>query len=171
MSIFDFAAGFYAIEVPEKWHPYLAFYVEGMGYFWYKWMAMGLTGAPLTFTLAIAKQLHKLMADNIMELFVDDGGCAADTFHGMVDKLTHMFEECREHKLLLSPSKSRFFMLKMVFAGATVGPQGVQPDIAKLTAIINWKQPSDALNLCSFLGLTGHFHNLVKDYSRKEKPL
>ena len=171
VSVFDFAAGFYAIEVPDEWRPYLAFYVEGMGYFWYERMAMGLTGAPSTFTVAIAERLHRLMADNTLELFVDDGGCAADTFTEMVDKLRRVFNECREHKLSLSPSKSRFFMNETVFAGATVGPQGVQPDIAKLSAIINWKQPSDALNLSSFLGLTGHFRDLIKDYARKEKPL
>lgn len=29
LSIFNFASGFYAIKVPEQWHPYLAFYIEG----------------------------------------------------------------------------------------------------------------------------------------------
>jgi hypothetical protein len=29
ISVFDFAAGYYAVEVPEQWRPYLAFYVEG----------------------------------------------------------------------------------------------------------------------------------------------
>jgi hypothetical protein len=49
ISIFDFAAGYYAIEVPEKWHPYLAFYIKGRGYFWYQRMPMGITGALTAF--------------------------------------------------------------------------------------------------------------------------
>ena len=45
----------------------------------------------------------------------------------------------------------------MVFAGATIGPKGVQPDLQKLTAIVNWKVPEDAAALAGFLGLAGWF--------------
>ncbi|KIJ66666.1 hypothetical protein HYDPIDRAFT_85242, partial [Hydnomerulius pinastri MD-312] len=93
------------------------------------------------------------MADNTLELFVDNGGTAANTFEEMIAKLTRIFHRCREHRLSISPTKSRFFMTETVFAGATVGPNGVKPDLAKLTAIVNWKQPAEALNLSSFLGL------------------
>ena len=36
---------------------------------------------------------------------------------------------------------------------------------------MNWKQPADALNLASFLGITGHFRDLIKDYAKIEGPL
>ena len=48
-------------------------------------------------------------------------------------------------------------MTEMVFAGATVRPNGVQPDLKKLTAIVNWKTPENATALAGFLGLTGWF--------------
>ena len=38
VSGFDFAAGFYAVTVDPESRPYMAFYVEGRGYFWYKHM-------------------------------------------------------------------------------------------------------------------------------------
>lgn len=44
---FDFTAGFYAITVALESRPYTAFYVKGRGYFHYKRMLFGLTGAPL----------------------------------------------------------------------------------------------------------------------------
>src|SRR6267154_2136499 len=62
-------------------------------------------------------------------------------------------------------------MTETMFAGATIGPQGIQPDLEKLTAIVNWKQPTDALNLESFLGLTSHFRDLVQSYAKREGPL
>lgn len=62
-------------------------------------------------------------------------------------------------------------MTETTFAGATVGPHRVQPDLAKLLAIVKWKQPDHALNLMSFLGLMGHFHDLIKSYSKIEGPL
>lgn len=44
-------------------------------------------------------------------------------------------------------------------------------DPAKLTAIVDWKQPPDALNLASFVGLTGHFRDLIRNYAKIEGPL
>ena len=62
-------------------------------------------------------------------------------------------------------------MTEAIFVGGRVGPEGVLPDLTKLTAIVNWDKPQDALNLASFLGLTGHFRDLVKNYARLEQPL
>ena len=74
-------------------------------------------------------------------------------------------------KLSLSPSKLKLFMTEAVFAGAMVGPNGVSPDLTKLMAIVNWPQPEDASHLEGFLGLTRHFWDLVKGYTKVEKPL
>ena len=88
VSGFNFAAGIYTVTVNPKSRPYTAFYIEGRGYFWYKCMPFSLTGVPSTFADMTAKQLHNLLVDEIMELFVNDGGTAADTFEEMMSKLT-----------------------------------------------------------------------------------
>ena len=168
VSRFDFTAGFYAVSVDPESRPYTAFYVEGRGYFWYKCMPFGLTGAPSTFAHMTATRMHEPTATGVMELFVDDGGKAVDTFEEMMEKLTKIFTLIRKHNLSLSASKCEFFMTTMVFAGASVGPMGVQPDLSKLTAIVNWKTPEDAMALAGFLGLTGWFRNLVLGYAKKE---
>jgi hypothetical protein len=104
-----------------------------------------------------ATHLHDLLTDEVMELFVDDGGTAADTFDDMTARLRPIFTRVRERKLSLSAAKSQFFMTEAIFAGGRVGPSGVLPDLTKLTAIVDWAKPQDALNLASFLGLAGHF--------------
>ena len=171
VSGFDFAAGFYAVLVDPESRPYTAFYVEGRGYHWYKRMPFGLTGAPSTFGDVTATHLYELIMKEIMELFVDDGGAAADTFEEMMDKLIQIFTRIREAGLSLSASKCELFMTEIVFAGASVGPKGVQPDLKKLTAIVNWKTPENATALAGFLGLTGWFRDLIKGYAKKEQPL
>jgi hypothetical protein len=134
-------------------------------------MPFGLTGAPSTFAHMTATRLRELIVDGVTELFVDDGGTAADTFNEMMGKLLKIFTLVWKHNLSLSASKCEFFMTKMVFAGATVWPLGVQPDLSKLTAIVNWKIPEDALALAGFLGLTGWFLDLILGYAKKELPL
>ena len=168
VSMFDFAAGFYAVLVDPESRPYTAFYVEGWGYFWYKQMPFGLTGAPSTFAHMTGQHLYDLLVEEVMKLFVDDGGTAADTFSEMMDKLWRIFTRIHEQGLSLSASKSKLFMTTVVFAGMTVGPNGVQPDLSKLMAIVNWKTPETVLNLASFLGLTGWFRDLIKDYAKIE---
>ena len=171
VSTFDFAAGFYAVLVDPESRPYTAFYVEGWGYFWYKRMPFGLTGAPSTFAHMTGQHLYDLLVEEVMELFVGDGGTAANEFSEMMSKLRRIFTRVRERGLSLSASKSKLFMTMAEFAGATIGPNGVQPDLTKLTAIVNWKRPTNALNLSSFLGLTGWFRDLIKDYAKIEQPL
>jgi len=157
VSLFDFAAGFYAIEVAEASRPYTAFYVEEHSYFWYAKMPFGLTGAPSAFAHMTGQHLHDLLVKEIMELFIDNGGVAADIFKEMISKLVMIFTRIGEQKLSLPASKSELFMTMVVFAGATVGPKGVQLDLTKLTAVVNWKEPADTLNLAVFLGLTSWF--------------
>ena len=168
---FDFASGFYAVTVAEESRPYTCFYIEGRGYFQCVKMPFGLTGAPSTFAHMTATHLHDLLRDGTMELFVDDGGTAGDTFNELYSKIKRILEQVRASKLSLSPSKSRFFATNAVFAGGKIGPQGVSPDQAKLTAVVDWERPRDALNLMSFLGLTSHFRDLIQNYARIEAPL
>jgi hypothetical protein len=171
VSVFDFASGFYAVTIDEESRPYIAFYVEGRGYFWYAKMPFGLTGAPSTFAHMTATHMHDLLTKEVMELFVDDGGAAANSFGDMMSRLRCIFTRVRERKLSLSAAKSQFFMTEAIFVGGRVGPNGVLPDLTKLTAIVDWAKPQNALNLSSFLGLTGHFRDLIKNYARLEQPL
>jgi hypothetical protein len=74
-------------------------------------------------------------------------------------------------KLSLLAAKMKLFMSKAIFVGVCVGQHGVLPDLMKLTAIVDWRHPTTALNLVLFLGLTGHFRDLIKAYTWVEGPL
>jgi hypothetical protein len=81
--MFDFAAGFYTCKIGPEDQPYVCFYMEGRGYFCYKWMPFGLTGAPSTFAEMTAQALGDLVGI-LFELFVDDGGMVGDDFNLML---------------------------------------------------------------------------------------
>jgi len=168
---FDFASGFYAVTIPKSSRPYLAYYVEGRGFFTNKRMPFGLTGAPTTFAHIVASKLGDLLPKLGIELLVDDGGMAGDDFESMLDRTRAFFGRVQESSLSLSAKKSEFFMTEIIFAGSRVGPDGVLPDNTKLTAIVDWRQPIHLLNLSSFLGLTGYFRDLVKGYAKIAQPL
>ena len=170
ISLFDFAAGFYAVEVAQESRPYTAFYVEGRGYFAYCRMPFGLTGAPSCFNEVTAKALHGLVGTTL-QLFVDDSAMAGDIFADKLKNIRDFFTRCREQHLSLSPQKTKLFMSEVVFAGERVGTNGIRGDMTKLTAVVNWQTPATIQNLEAFLGLTGYFRPLIKNYSLLEKPL
>ena len=60
-------------------------------------MAMGWTGAPTIFSATATCCLHDMLADDMLaddtlELFMDDGGCADNSFEGMLTKLQEVFQ-------------------------------------------------------------------------------
>ena len=171
VHVFDFAAGFYGIAVHPDSQPYITFFVEGRGYFAYLRMPFGVTGGPSEFGHVTGERFHDLIAKAILELFVDDGGMASDSFEEGTKKLRILLDRVRKEKMSLSPSKLKLFMTEAVFAGAKVGPQGVSPDTGKLTAIVDWPIPEDASHLEGFLGLTSYFRDLVRGYAQVEGPL
>jgi len=113
-------------------------------------MPFGLTGAPATFAHVIAEKLGDLLPKLEIELLVDDGGMAGDNFENMMDRTRQFLTRVRESSLSLSAKKSEFFMTEIIFAGSKVGPNGVQSDSTKLTAIVDWRQPPDLLNPIAF---------------------
>ena len=163
ITVFDFANGFYACEIKQD-QPYICFYVEGRGYFAYQRMPFGLTGAPSTFAEMTASALGDLIG-TLIELFVDDGGMAGDDFETMLGDTRRLLQRISDTGLSLSASKSKFFITEATFAGGRVGPDGIKPDLTKLTAIADWKTLTDLQNLGSFLGLTGYFRPLIKGYA------
>jgi hypothetical protein len=163
---FDFASGFYAVTIPKGIHPYLTYYVEGRGFWTNKRMPFGLTGAPSTFGNVTANKLGDLLVPLGIESLVDDEGMVGDEFDTMMDHTCQFFTWVQEISLSLSAKKSEFFITEIIFAGSRVGPDSVQPDAAKLIAVVNWHQPPDLLNLSRFLGLTGYFRDLVKGYAK-----
>jgi hypothetical protein len=114
INTFDFAAEFYACEISPEDQPYVCFYVEGQGYFCYKRMPFGLTGAPSTFAEMTAQALGDLIGI-LFELFVDDGEMAGDDFTETLTNIRTLLMRVREKRLSLSAAKSHFFMTEAIF--------------------------------------------------------
>jgi Reverse transcriptase (RNA-dependent DNA polymerase) len=105
VHVFDFAAGFYGIAVHPDSQPYITFFVEGRGYFAYQRMPFGVTGGPSEFGHVTGERFHDLIAKSLLELFVDDGGMASNSFEEGLEKLRTLLDRVRKEKMSLSPSK------------------------------------------------------------------
>ena len=127
-------------------------------------MPFGLTGAPSTFGGMTARALGDL-TEIPFDLFMDDGGMAGDNFKTMLENTGRLLQRIVETGLSLSAAKSKFFVTEATFTGGRVGPEGIKPNLTKLTANADWKMPTDLPNLGPFLGLAGYFRSLIKGYA------
>jgi hypothetical protein len=87
------------------------------------------------------------LVGSLFKLFVDDGGMGADNFDNSLADLRILFTRCRERRLTLSAAKSQFFVTEATFAGGHIGPDGIKPDLMKLTAVVDWETPRDLQTL------------------------
>ena len=159
---FNFASGFYTVHVPAPMRPFLAFYTKGRGF---------LTGSPSTFHTVTSENLGDLLPKIRMELIVNDSRIVGNEFNDMMERTWLFLEHVRDKSMSITAKKSELFMSEIVFAGSRVSINRVLPDTAKLTAIVDWHQPPDLLNLSSFLGLAGYFRDLIKGYMRIAQPV
>ena len=85
-SIIDFAAGYYAVPLDDDTVPYVAFYVEGRGYYVYLHMPFILTGAPATFCEMVAIALDDMIGRELVN-WMDDICLAGDVFETKLSNL------------------------------------------------------------------------------------
>ena len=54
----------------------------------------------------------------------------------------------------------------MIFLGHVVSKDGIQVDLKKIEAILEWPRPTTITEVRSFLGLAGYYRRFVKDFSK-----
>jgi len=132
---------------------------------------MGVQGGPSCFSNLMAQALSDILVKLLMELYVDDGAMAGNEFIELLECLRTFFTRCCQQNLSISLTKTQLFMSEVIFRGARVGQQGIRPDLAKIAVVAEWHIPNNLLELMRFLGLTGYFRSLIKDYAHIAAPL
>jgi hypothetical protein len=85
-----------------------------------------------------------------------------------VDQVLHLLSQ---QQLFLKQSKCSFGASEVEYLGHIVGKDGVRMDPKKIEAMQDWPRPKTLKSLRGFLGLTGYYHNFVKNYGEIATPL
>lgn len=170
LNVLDQMGAFYAFPVSEACQPYLAFYLEGRGFFTYLRMPQGLSNSPTTQQLGNAKAFKGLLNETV-SVWMDDIVLSGDAFDDVLQRLDDLLGRVISHRLRLSPAKTKLFQSECVVGGNLVGRGGVRPDPDKVAAIQNWPTPDSAHDVLSFLNTVGYFRTLIDGFAAKAEPL
>ena len=59
----------------------------------------------------------------------------------------------------------------MAFLGHVISKDGVMVDPTKVEAVKEWRQPKNATEIRSFLGLAGYYRKFIEGFSKIALPL
>ncbi|KAL0337561.1 UNVERIFIED_CONTAM: Retrovirus-related Pol polyprotein from transposon [Sesamum calycinum] len=133
------------------------------GHYEFVVMPFGLTNAPAAFMSLMNKTLQPFL-DQFVIVFIDDILIYSSSReeHEHLRTVLHIL---RENQLYAKFSKCEFWMEEIAFLGHVVSKERVQPDPAKVKAIMEWEPPKNVSEVRSFLGLAGYYRRFVKDFS------
>ncbi|KAL0349651.1 UNVERIFIED_CONTAM: Retrovirus-related Pol polyprotein from transposon.6 [Sesamum radiatum] len=169
-SKIDLRSGYWQLRVEEGSIPKTAFRTR-YGHYEFVVMPFGLTNAPAAF-LSLMNKTLQLFLDQFVIVFIDDILIYSSSREEHEQHLRAVLQILREKQLYAKFSKCEFWMEEIAFLGHVVSKEGgVQPDPAKVKAIMDWEPPKNVSEVRSFLGLAGYYRRFVKDFSVVAKPL
>ena len=144
---------------------YTAFMVGNLGFFKCDCMPFGLCNAPATFQRLMQNCLGKLNLIYCL-IYLDDLIMFLQTAEEHLHQLHIVFNWLREYNLKLKLSKCSLFKEEINYLVHQVSQQGVWPSDAKLKAITECALPQTYMEICTFLGLIGHYRQFIKGFAQ-----
>ena len=125
----------------------------------------------ITAFMSLMNKMLQPFLDQFVIVFIDDILIYSSSPEEHEQHLRTILQILREKQLYGKFSKCEFWMEEIAFLGHVVSREGVQPDPAKVKAILEWEPPKNVSEIRSFLGLAGYYRRFVKDFSIIAKPL
>lgn len=82
-----------------------------------------------------------------------------------------VLDRLKECGLKISIDKCQLCQPQVKFVGHIVSAYGQATDPEKISAVIQWKKPTDLKSLRAFLGFCGYYWRFIKNYSAIVPPL
>ncbi|XP_067309059.1 uncharacterized protein [Pseudorasbora parva] len=168
-STLDLASGYNQVPVVERDKEKTAFCTP-FGLFEYNRMPFGLCNAPGTFQ----RLMERIFGDQRFQsllLYLDDIVIFSGSFEQHLQRLEMVLRRLQQNNLKLKFQKCHFFQKEVRYLGHIISSHGVSTDPEKISAVANWKRPSNLMELRSFLGFASYYRRFVEGFARLAAPL
>lgn len=113
-----------------------------------------------------AADIHKMVL-----VFFDDILIYSKSSEEHLHHVREVFHLLRQHQLAVKFKKCAFGQSELEYLGHIISDVGVKVDRTKISAMLDWPQPTTVTELRGFLGLTGYYRKFVRNYGIIARPL
>jgi len=166
-SKLDLRWGFHRIELEEQSRN-ITIFITHKGLFRYKRLMFGISSAPELCQHTIQQVLEGWEgAYNIHDDIIIPGRTVKE--HDV--RLRKTFERIQEKGLTLNRDNCAFSMSKLTFMGYLLSNQGIGPTESRVEAVIDAREPQNAEEVRSFLGLVNFRARFIPNLASIAEPL
>ena len=148
--------GYHQLRIRPSDIPKTAF-ITKYGLYEFTVMSFGLTNAP-AFFMNLMNSVFMDYLDKFVVVFIDDILVYSQSEEEHADHLKMVLQRLREHQLYAKLSKCEFWISEVLFLGHIINKEGLAVDPKKVADILNWKAPTDARGIKSFIGTLQEFY-------------
>ena len=166
-SKLDLKWGYHQMELTEQSRAITTFAVHS-GTYCYKRLIFGVSSASEQYQHEVATALAGIegvanISDNII-VHAPDCETHNKRLHAVLERL----EKCG---LTLNGEKCQFEMDKLVFMGILLSEKGIGPTNERVRALVEAREPENASEVRSFLGLAGYSSRFIPQFAAISEPL
>lgn len=169
-STLDLKNAYFHIPVAEESQKYLAFTTHS-GQYIPLVAPFGCCNSPAAFQRHLNNVFRKLIAEKIMQLYMDDIIVVAKTREEGIENLRRVLECAAEAGLQMKWKKCQFLQTSIEYLGHIIEKNSVKPSPDKTMAVQKFKVPKTVKQTQSFLGLAGYFRKFIEGFAVIAKPL
>ena len=149
---------------------YTVFTVDMLGFYECERMLFGLSNAPATFQLLMQNCLRELNYTTCL-VYLDDIVIYSGMQEEHLDQLREVLEQFYLNGLKVKPSKCSFFQQKKEYLGHHISALGIWPSHDNLRAIVEYPEATTYTSIHGFIGIVGHYRQVIKDFAKIAEPL
>ncbi|KAK3562994.1 hypothetical protein QTP86_013260 [Hemibagrus guttatus] len=134
------------------------------GHYEYRVMPFSLTNAPAVFQALINGVFQDLLGKGVIA-YIDDILVYSKSLEEHVLHIREVLSRLQRHHLYVKLEKCEFHRTMVTFLGYVISQRGVEMDMVKVRAVIDWPAPTTVRELQRFLGFTNFYRRLIRNYS------
>ncbi|KAK6150824.1 hypothetical protein DH2020_015756 [Rehmannia glutinosa] len=133
-------------------------------------MPFGLSNAPAVFMDLMNSVFHPFL-DQFVIVFIDDILVYSRDKEQHEEHLRIVLGTLRKEKLYAKFKKCEFWIDRVGFLGHVITANEIEVDPKKVEALNEWKTPTNASEVRSFLGLAGYYRRFIEGFLKIAAPM
>lgn len=161
-SSIDLTSGYWQQGLTLKARDFTAFTIPGRGRFQWTCTAMGLKGAPASFSRLMEFIVRGILG---VEVYLDDLLAHSSSLADHFVILESIFKRFRQYNMKINIVKSAFCTRTVTYLGFELSGEGLRPGKAKLKAVRDFPEPRTVKQIRQFNGLCNYFRQMIPHFS------